>query len=82
MATAKELVSYIGRCGSIHLGKVVVNVRVTDARVSWGAVQVEIEPLSGSGSQWVDVSGVTFFIGREAYGIVGPDYNFNIEQIS
>jgi hypothetical protein len=60
MATAKELGTYIGRHGSIHLGKVVVNVRVTDARVRWGATQVEVVPVSGFGSQWVDASGVTF----------------------
>jgi hypothetical protein len=62
MTTAKGLVSYIGRQGSIGLRTMSVDIRVTDARVSWGAVQVEIEPLSGSGSQWMDANSVTFTI--------------------
>ncbi|OHV29815.1 hypothetical protein BBK14_33705 [Parafrankia soli] len=35
-------------------GKLLVGVRITDARVSYGRTQVQIQPLSGRGYRWVD----------------------------
>ena len=54
MATVKEMAQYLGRSGRFHVQGMEVAVKVVDARVSFGQVQLEIEPFSGSGSAWVD----------------------------
>lgn len=38
----------------IATGKLLVGVTITDARVSYGRTQVQIQPLSGRGLRWVD----------------------------
>ena len=53
MATVRELAQYLGRSGHYHVQGMEVAVKVTDARVSFGQVQLEIEPYSGSGTAWV-----------------------------
>jgi len=53
MATVKELAQYLGRSGHYHVQGMEVAVKVTDARVSFGQVQLEIEPYSGTGAAWV-----------------------------
>ncbi len=35
--------------------KVLVGIRVVDARTAYGRAQLRIEPLSGRGRRWVDV---------------------------
>jgi len=35
-------------------GKILVGVQVTSARMSYGRAQLQIQPLSGRGSRWVD----------------------------
>ena len=54
MGTVKELAQYLGRSGHFHVQGMEVAVRVVDARVSFGAVQLQIAPYSGSGTAWVD----------------------------
>ena len=66
MATVKELGQHIGQYGYLLVRGMEVEVRVTDARVSFGAVQLEIEPVSGMGSQWVDQDSVRGLIREEA----------------
>jgi hypothetical protein len=53
MASVKELAQYLGRSGHYHVQGMEVAVKVTDARVSFGQVQLEIEPYSGTGTAWV-----------------------------
>jgi hypothetical protein len=53
MATVKEMAQYLGRSGRFHVQGMEVAVRVIDARLSFGVVQLEIAPYSGSGSAWV-----------------------------
>jgi hypothetical protein len=53
-ATVKELTQYLGRSGHYHVQGMQVVVQVIDARISFGQVQLEIAPYSGSGSTWVD----------------------------
>ena len=53
--TALELAKYVGRPGDYYaVPGLVVDVKVIDARVSWGQVQLQIQPTSGSGSKWVN----------------------------
>ena len=35
-------------------GKILVGVQVIGARVSYGRAQLQVQPLSGRGSRWVD----------------------------
>ena len=35
-------------------GKILVGVQVIGARVSYGRTQLQVQPLSGRGSRWVD----------------------------
>ena len=53
MATVRELAQYLGRSGHYHVQGMEVAVKVMDARVSFGQVQLAIAPYSGSGSAWV-----------------------------
>ena len=53
MATVKELAQYLGWSGLYHVRGMGVAVKVVDARVSFGQVQLEIEPYGGTGSAWV-----------------------------
>ncbi|WP_261569345.1 hypothetical protein [Frankia gtarii] len=34
--------------------QVLVGITVTDARVSYGRTQLQIQPLSGRGHRWID----------------------------
>jgi hypothetical protein len=53
--TAIELAKYIDQVGAYHgIPGLVIEVTVIDARVSWGQVQLQIQPVSGSGSKWVN----------------------------
>jgi len=52
-ATVKEMAQYLGRPGHYHVQGMKFAVRVLDARVSFGAVQLQIAPCSGSGTAWV-----------------------------
>ncbi len=36
------------------LGKLLIGVTVTDARISYGCPQLQIQPLSGRGLRWID----------------------------
>ena len=53
MLTVKEMAQYLGRSGRFHVQGMEVAVRVIDARLSFGQVQLAIAPYSGSGSAWV-----------------------------
>lgn len=39
---------------SVTTGKLLVGVTVTAVRVSYGRLQLQIQPLSGRGHRWVD----------------------------
>jgi hypothetical protein len=52
--TSEELKAYQDRRGYLRVQGMTVEVTINYARISYGAVQLEITPVSGSGSQWVD----------------------------
>ena len=52
--TTAELMKLIGTTGKFSPdGGIGFNVHVTDARVCFGRVEVQIEPDAGTGSQWI-----------------------------
>jgi hypothetical protein len=52
--TTAELAKLLGQLGSYYIPGLVIEVTVIDARMSWGQVQLQIQPVSGSGSKWIN----------------------------
>lgn len=57
--TAREGARLLGRKGMWACGRdIAVQVRIVDARSVYGRMQVLVEPVSGTGQQWVAVEAV------------------------
>ena len=57
--TAKDMIALIGTEGAYNVSReMYVMVRIEDARVSYGEVQVLITPLQGYGTCWINVNNV------------------------
>ena len=54
MPTANVMAQRIGRKASYHVGDLSFQVYVVDARVSWGRVHYQVQPVAGDGAKWVD----------------------------
>lgn len=58
--SASELAQYIGRPAMLPVQrgkwKIMVAVTILDARERWGTADVMIEPVSGEGIAWVELS--------------------------
>lgn len=50
--TAREMVGLIGQRGLMNIEGMAVAVQVVDARVRFGAVDVQVEPVTGAGAKW------------------------------
>lgn len=57
--TGKDLVAVIGRTGRLASERLMVAVRVLDAKVAWGATRYLVTPMAGEGTMWVDAGRVT-----------------------
>ena len=57
-STSVDLRAYQYRRGYLRVGGMEVAVAVVWARLSFGRVQLEITPVSGAGSTWVDRAAV------------------------
>jgi hypothetical protein len=55
---------WVGREGVLAVGDLSIGVRVIDARRNWGSFHVQVEPLNGSGSQWVDSTRVRLAVNQ------------------
>lgn len=55
---AKQMAEYIGSKASWKVQGIKVEVRIKDMRANYGRVDALIEPVSGEGQKWVDVSGL------------------------
>ena len=57
--TTAELAKYIDQTATYHGAPgLVIEVKVIDARMSWGQVQLQIQAVAGSGSNWVNAESV------------------------
>lgn len=52
---AKELAVLIGKTITISIEKLNIEVNVNDARSHFGRTEVLVNPVSGSGEQWIDI---------------------------
>lgn len=59
-ATVKELARLIGRTGEIELEGFTIAVRVLDAKIMIGGVQLEVAPIHGGGTRWIEQRRVQF----------------------
>ena len=57
--TAKQMMNAIGQHVELRHGSLHVACKVLDVKTAWGTPRLLVEPLSGSGNQWVDLSSVT-----------------------
>lgn len=56
--STRELATYIGKDGHLNLDGLTIQVKVTDARPRYGRIDLEITPVNGTGSRWVESSRV------------------------
>ena len=56
--TAREMVPAIGACVLITsgVGEILIAAKVVDVKTAWSTVRLLVEPVSGSGSAWVELS--------------------------
>lgn len=45
---------YVGKKGTIRLGLLTIEVKITDVKEAYGKTRYQVEPVSGSGSAWVE----------------------------
>jgi hypothetical protein len=57
--TAAEMTKVIGRTGSVYFrGECSVFVRIVDAKVSYGTLRYQVEPVAGTGCVWIDATSI------------------------
>ena len=54
MTTANVMAQRIGETASYHVGDLSFQVYILDARLSWGRVHYQVQPVAGDGAKWVD----------------------------
>uniref|UniRef100_A0A6H1Z6Y8 Uncharacterized protein n=1 Tax=viral metagenome TaxID=1070528 RepID=A0A6H1Z6Y8_9ZZZZ len=56
--TAIQMIPAVGKQINVHVETWVIPMTVTDVKNSWGRVRLEVEPLNGSGRQWIELTRV------------------------
>lgn len=51
--------TFVGKTGSINMDDLNVHVRITNARIRFGHIDLLVEPINGSGEKWVERHRVT-----------------------
>lgn len=59
MKRETRLAKYRGRLADLEVDDLSVGVNITDARESFGRIDVYVTPIEGQGSKWVDSKRVT-----------------------
>ncbi len=52
--TAKDQIGNIGKFATIKLRDLIIEVQIQDWRLSFGANQWQVTPVSGKGSLWIE----------------------------
>jgi len=53
--TVRELTPAIGAQVTVRFEELAIECRVIDAKNSWGKVRVLVQPLAGTGQQWIEL---------------------------
>jgi len=56
--TTQDTMKLIGTTALLPCEGMMVSVRITDAKNSYGADRVQITPVAGSGSRWVNLTSI------------------------
>ena len=56
--TVAQMATLVGQEGLLRVERLQVQVRVVDVRTVYGRLQLLVEPVAGSGQQWVDADRV------------------------
>lgn len=59
MLTASSLIRPVGHTGMLRCGRLDIAVRIVDCRTTYDHLDVLVEPLSGTGQQWVEAEAVS-----------------------
>ena len=52
---AQELFELVGQKAMIAVGSgLSIGVEILDAKVQWGRIRIQVSPLNGEGTTWVD----------------------------
>jgi hypothetical protein len=54
--TAASMIVLVGRTTQVRFEKISVLCNVIDSRSQWGRTDILVEPVGGSGQQWVERS--------------------------
>ena len=57
--TANEMIVAVGQEVQLKSGSLWVACTVRDVKTSWGRTRLLIEPVTGSGKQWVELTSVS-----------------------
>jgi hypothetical protein len=54
--TAAKMAVAIGQTVNVRVESWIIPMKVIDAKSAWGNIRVEVEPLSGEGRAWIELS--------------------------
>ena len=57
--TVTQLLPAVGALVAVRMEELTIHCRVLDVKRSWDRIRLQVQPLTGSGSQWVDISRIT-----------------------
>lgn len=57
--TASELIKVIGKPATVRIESLSIACVITDCKQVYGSVRYQVQPVAGSGSQWIDASRVS-----------------------
>ena len=56
--TAKQMIPAVGHEINVHVETWTIPMVVTDVKSAWGRIRLEVEPVTGHGRQWIELSRV------------------------
>lgn len=54
--TALDMLPAIGTSVTVQFEQIQVNCTVTDVKVSYGRPRIQIKPVTGQGTQWIELA--------------------------
>lgn len=54
--TATEMIPAVGQQVSVRFEELLIDCVVADVKQSWGKTRLQITPLLGTGTQWIELS--------------------------
>lgn len=58
MATYREMQIAIGQTVTVRFEDLTVKCLITDVKASWGKMRLQVKPVAGDGTQWVEMGRV------------------------